>query len=99
MEGVGDEVREGWGRGGSGGWWRLVGAVEQVVDVASAHLCSLLMTVVGVLRGYPNGNRTRMRKEGGRTGCRGRVVDVGGWGVEVEVEMGLLTTWVGGLPM
>ena len=40
-----------------------------------------------------------MRTEGGRTGCRGRVVDVGGWGVEVEVEMGLLTTWVGGLPM
>jgi len=51
MESVGNKVREGWGRGGSGGWWRLVGTVEEVVDVASAHLCSLLMPVVGVLRG------------------------------------------------
>jgi len=36
--------------------------------------------------------------EGKCTRCRGHVVDVGGWGVEVEVEMGLFMTWVGGLP-
>ena len=42
---------------------------------------------------------TRERKEGGCTGCRGRVEDVGGWGVEAEVEMGRLMTWVAGLPM
>jgi len=67
-------------------------AVEQVVDVSSAHLSCLLMTVVGVLRGELNENGTKERKEGGRTGCCGR----GGWGVEVDVEIGLLTTWVGG---
>ena len=51
MEGVCDEVREGWGRSGSGRRRRLVGTVEEVVHVASAHLGSLFMTVVGVLGG------------------------------------------------
>ena len=50
MECVGNEVREGGGGRGRGGWWWLVGAVEEVVDVASAHLCGLLMAVVWVLR-------------------------------------------------
>ena len=51
MEGVGDEMREGRGRGGSGrGWW-LVGAMEEIVHVAGTHLGGLFMTVVGVLRG------------------------------------------------
>ena len=31
-------------------------------------------------------------KEGGHTGCRGRVVEASGRGVEVEVEVGLLMT-------
>jgi len=44
------------------------------------------MAVAGVLRGQLNGNGDRERMESGHTGCRGRVVDVGGW--EVEMEMG-----------
>ena len=51
MECVGDEVGERGGRGGRRGWRGLVGTVEEVVHVASAHLCGLLMTVVWVLRG------------------------------------------------
>ena len=71
--------------------------MEQVVHIAGAHLGGLLMSVIRVLdRGMRN--EAKMRKEG-RTGCRGRVAEPGGWGVEAEVEMGLFTTWVGGLPM
>jgi len=55
MECVGDKVREGrGGRGGGGRWW-LVGAVEEVVDIASAHLRGELMSVVWVLRRWLNG--------------------------------------------
>lgn len=50
MECVSDEVGEGRGGGGRGRRRRLVGAVEEVVHVASTHLCSELMTVVWVLR-------------------------------------------------
>ena len=72
--------------------------MEEVVHVASTHLGSLLMTVVRVLREGLNGEYTKEKEEGGRTGCRGRVLEVG-WGVVVEVEMGRLTTGAGGLPM
>ena len=73
--------------------------MEEVVHVATAHLSGLFMTVVRVLREGLNGKYTREKEEGGRTGCRGRVLEVGGWGVAVEVEMGRLTTGAGGLPM
>ena len=51
MECVADEMCEG-GRGR--GWWWLVGAVEEVIDVASTHLCGLLMAIVWVLRRWLN---------------------------------------------
>ena len=48
------------------------------------------------------GVSNEMREVGkgvGRTGCRGRGLDVRGWRVAVEVEIGLLTTWAGSLPV
>jgi hypothetical protein len=56
MESVRDEVREGGGRDGGRRWWWLVGTVEEVVHVARAHLCGLLMAVVGILRGEVDEN-------------------------------------------
>ena len=35
----------------------------------------------------------------GCTRCWGQELDVHGWRVTVEVEIGLLTTWVGSLPV
>jgi hypothetical protein len=48
MKRVGDEMSEGWGGSIGGGGWRLVGTVEEVVDVSGTHSCGLLMTVVWV---------------------------------------------------
>jgi hypothetical protein len=50
MEGVSDEVSEIRGRRVGGGCLRLVGAVEEVVDETTTHLCDLFMTVEVVLK-------------------------------------------------
>ena len=89
MEGVCDEMWEVWG--GTAicwGWW-LIRAVEEVVYVTSTHLRGFLMAVVGVLR-EGIGKGVKARREGRRTLVPRRAEEVG-WGVLVEVEIGLLT--------
>ena len=64
--------------------------MESVVDVTRTNLGDVPMAVEGVGLRERVRKGTRARREGGRTFRPD--LDGGGWGVQVEVEIGLLTT-------
>jgi len=87
MKCIGDEVGERRGGSGCGRWRRLVGAVEEVVHIASTHLRGLFMTIVWVR--MPGTCAGRRWLGGGSRGGDGSVDDLGGCSTDVAGWRGM----------
>ena len=98
---MGSCPRVGWGGGEAGirRRWGVLGVALRSREFPLLKSVAFAPPISVLDRRPVNGWYARDKEEGGHTGCRGRVLEVGSWGVAVEVEMGRLTTGVGGLPM
>ena len=88
-----NEVCEGQGMNPWGGRWRQR-VVSLTPESSKGRGGRESCTMKGV-----NNEMCEVGKGMKCTGCRERGLDVHRWRVTVEVEIGLLTTWVGSLPV